>query len=218
MLYKNQYANLQSFVWGSINRNVRWAITGQPNGGDGSLEASRLGTLYFYHNSFYAKQTSNIYRWYMFDTSSGGGNLFPMVEWAKIHAVNNAIWIQNVTAPYFTWNNVQSQFTKFGVNVINSNWGTGNLTSGAETSGFAVSAHTEVYQGASNVLGTEGLSNLIGVTTTPFDLVTFAPNSNAIGKGQVLPPNMVEMPARFSFGPNQLMTLRVAPTTLGALE
>ena len=75
-------------------------------------------------------------------TSGGGGNDFPEIEWPQIQADNNAIWMDSPTQPYFYWNNETNQFTTFGKNVINSNWGTG-VMSGGDGTGWA--SWTSVY-------------------------------------------------------------------------
>ena len=36
-LYAHQTADIQALVWGSVDTNVKWAITAQPPGGDGAL-------------------------------------------------------------------------------------------------------------------------------------------------------------------------------------
>jgi hypothetical protein len=191
----------------------------------GSLEGDRIGTLWFYNNSFYepACDPCANYSWAMFDTGGGGGDFYPEVEWPQIQALNNAIWMDSPTRPYFAWNASIPQFTSFGINVINSNWGTGNMSGGNGTgwvstaSPYAISPY--VFQGgATNIADTSGISNLIGVSAEPFDITTFAPNPALANAGTGLPAGAARLPVRFQYGPSATQTARTQPRTVGAME
>ncbi|MHB1840405.1 MAG: hypothetical protein ACYCPD_11660, partial [Acidobacteriaceae bacterium] len=190
------------------------------------VDANRLGTLWFYNNSFYEAPGSTLYAWYLFDTSAGGGyGNCPAVEWPQIQVLNNAFWMDNPAKPYFYWNLEVNQFTTFaGVNVVNSNWGSGNMTAAnaAASYGTGWAAVTSIspyaFQGASTVADTVGVSNLIGVSTAPFDLTTFVPNSALINAGTNPPPSWPKLPVRFQFGPSAVVKVRTQPRTIGAME
>jgi hypothetical protein len=64
----------------------------------------------------------------MFDTSGGGGDFFLVIDWLQIQAHNNAIWMDTPAHPYFVWNAAIPQFTSFGENFTNSNWGTKDMS------------------------------------------------------------------------------------------
>ena len=182
----------------------------------GSLEGDRLGTLWFYNNSFY-EPTNAYYSWYMFDTTGGGGDFFPEVEWPQIQALNNAIWMDSPTEPYFYWNKSIPQFTTFGKNVIDSTWGTDNMTGGQGT-GWALAASRYAFQGASNSADAVGVANLTGVSTEPFDVTTFAPNPALVNAGAPLPASGPRLPVRFQYGPSAVQRVREQPLTIGAME
>ncbi len=185
----------------------------------GSLENDRIGTLWFYNNSFYEPTCNGCsnWRWEMFDTSGGGGNDYPEIEWPQIQAHNNAIWMDAPTKPYFYWENRSTEFTTFGKNVINSNWGTNNMAGGDGT-GWTTGLPTNAFQGASNSADTTGINNLIGVAADPFDVSTFAPNPVLVNAGASLPAAGPKLPVRFQYGPSAVQTVRVQPLTVGAME
>ncbi|HEU5350185.1 MAG TPA: hypothetical protein VFU55_01205, partial [Terracidiphilus sp.] len=185
----------------------------------GSLENDRIGTLWFYNNSFYEPVCNGCgnYRWHMFDTSGGGGNSFAEIEWPRIMAYNNAIWMGSPTRPFFFWNRESTQFTTFGRNVINANWGTGNLAGGDGT-GWVKGTARSAFQGASNAADNTGLTHLHGVSAPPFDLKTFAPNPVLVNAGAAMPANAPDMPVRFEFGPSATPQLRTQPLTIGAMD
>jgi hypothetical protein len=185
----------------------------------GSLETDRIGTLWFYNNSFYELVCNGCanWRWSLFDTSGGGDNNFHEIEWPQIQVLDNAIWMGSPTKPYFSWNLMANQFTILGRNVINANWGTGNMAGGDKT-GWAAKASQQAFQGASNAADTTGVSNLIGVSTSPFDLTTFAPSPALVNKGESLPGDWPKLPVRFQYGPSAIQTARKQPLTMGAME
>ena len=185
----------------------------------GSLENDRIGTLWFYSNSFYEPVCDGCpnWRYSIFDTSGGGGNAFPEIEWPQIQTLNNAIWMDAPTEPYFYWNNQSNQFTTFGKNVINSNWGTNNM-SGGDGTGWAGGASPYAFQGVSNSGDNTGVSNLIGVSAVPFNESTFAPNAALVNAGTAMPTSAPKLPVRFQYGPSAVQVLREQPLTVGAME
>jgi hypothetical protein len=185
----------------------------------GSLENDRIGTLWFYSNSFYEPVCDGCpnYRWYIFDTSGGGGNSFAEIEWPQIQAMNNAIWMDSPTEPYFYWNRQNTEFTTFGKNIVNTNWGTDNMAGGDGT-GWATATSAYAYQGASNTAGNSGVSNLSGVSAAPFNESTFVPNAVLVNAGTSMPATAPKLPVRFQYGPSAVQTLREQPLTVGAME
>ena len=185
----------------------------------GSLEDDRIGTLWFYSNSFYEPVCDGCpnSRWYLFDTSGGGGDDFPEIEWPQIQAHNNAVWLDAPTQPIFFWNREQNQFTTFGKNVINSNWGSGDM-SGGDRTGWASAASIRAFQGAGNSADTAGVSNLIGVSTEPFNVTTFVPNAALTDAGSPLPAAAPKLPVRFQYGPSAVQVVRDHPLTVGAMD
>jgi hypothetical protein len=193
------------------------------------VDASRLGTLWFYNNSFHEGAATN-YGWYLFDTSAGGayGNC-PAVEWPQIQVLNNAFWMDNPAKPYFYWITEPNEFTIFGANVINANWGTNNMNPTDQTASYGAGwpgpgyknvspISPYAFQGASTSADTVGVQNLIGVSTPPFDLTTFVPNSSLINAGTNPPATWPKLPVRFQFGPSAIPTDRTQPRTIGAME
>jgi hypothetical protein len=47
LVFGTEGRHVQAFVWGSVNRNVTWAITSMPQGGDGVLAIPRTKTRSF---------------------------------------------------------------------------------------------------------------------------------------------------------------------------
>jgi len=182
----------------------------------GFLENDRIGTLFFYNNSFY-EPTGKLYSWHLFDTSGGGGNSFREIEWPQLQVANNVIWMDSPIKPFFSWNAVTTQFTVFGKNAINSRWGTGNMAGGDKT-GWGSVVPKFAFQGAGNQVDETGFSNLIEVSTPPFNLSTFEPTAALINKGEALPAYWPKLPVRFQYGPSAIQTVRKQPLTMGAME
>ncbi|MGH9520431.1 MAG: hypothetical protein ACRD2D_12315, partial [Terriglobales bacterium] len=202
-------AHHADYVYGNTFVNTTAGVPIHYSTDHGSQEGDRVGTLWFYNNSFYEPVCNGCgnYRWYMFDTSGGGGNSFAEIEWPQIMVYNNAIWMHSPKAPHFFWNRVTTQFTTFGRNVINADWGTSNLAGGDGT-GWTTGATTYAFQGASNAADTAGVKNLIVVHVAPFNLSTFAPNPALVNAGISMPANAPDMPVRFEFGPAATPRLR----------
>jgi len=185
----------------------------------GSLENDRLGTLWFYNNSFYepvCKGCPN-WRWYMFDTSGGGGNSFPEIEWPQIQVDNNAIWMDSPSKPVFFWNNRLTQFTIFGKNAINADWGSGKMAGGDGT-GWAGEDTRDIFQGAGNMADTTGVSNLMRVFSAPFNRTTYVPAPALMDAGSAMPVGAPKLPVRFQFGPSATPVVRKHPRTIGAMD
>jgi hypothetical protein len=89
---------------------------------------------------------------------------------------------------------------------------------GGDKTGWAAKASQQAFQGASNAADTTGVSNLIGVPTSPFDLTTFAPSPLLVNKGEPLPGDWPKLPVRFQYGPSAIQTTRKQPLTMGAME
>jgi hypothetical protein len=212
-------AHHDDYVYGNIMVNNQAAVPIHYSTDHGSGENDRLGTLYFYNNSFYELACNGCpnYRWTLFDTSAGGGNDYPEIEWPQIQVHNNAIWMDSPKAPIFFWNNRTTEFTIFGKNVINSNWGSGKMSGGDET-GWAPGASEYAFQGASNVADTNGISNLIPVKTAPFNLTTFAPARVLVNAGAGVPRSAAGLPVRFQYGPSAIPVIRKQALTIGAME
>jgi hypothetical protein len=182
----------------------------------GTLDDNRLGTLWFYNNSFYEPENS-YWRWILFDTAGSGGDDLPAVEWPQIQVLNNAIWMDSPSKPYFYWNHETNEFTSFGKNVINTNWGSGNLAGGDGT-GWATKTSTFTFQGAGNGVDSSGVANLIGVLAEPFNVATFAPNPALVNAGANMPASGPKLPVRFQYGPTAIPELREQPLTVGAMD
>jgi hypothetical protein len=207
------------YVYGNTFVNSKAAVPIHYSADHGSVESNRLGTLWFYNNSFYEQVCDGCgnWRWSLFDTAGGGGNDFRAIEWPQIQVLNNAIWLGSLIKPHFSWNNETNQFTIFGRNVINSNWGTRSMVGGDNT-GWSGRTSPQAFQGASNEADITGVSNLIGVQTPPFDLTTFAPTPALVNKGAPLPAYWPKLPVRFQFGPSGIQQIRQQPLTIGAME
>ena len=209
-------AHHADYVYGNTFLNTKADVPIHYFGDMGTSDNNRLGTLWFYNNSFY-ERTNTYWRWFLFDTSGGGGDDDPAIEWPQIQVLNNAIWTDSPTKPYFYWNLETNEFTTFGNNVINSNWGTGAMAGGDGT-GWASKTSSFAFQGATNSADTWGVSNLIGVTADPFDVTTFEPNPSLVDAGASLPANGPKLPVRFQYGPSAIQTVRNQPLTVGAME
>jgi hypothetical protein len=121
------------------------------------------------------------------------------------------------TRPFFFWNRVTTQFTTFGRNVINTNWGTGSLAGGDGT-GWTSATTPYAFQGAANAADNKGLAHLHGVNGPLFNLKTFVPTQVLINAGAAMPANAPDMPVRFEFGPSATPRLRTQPLTIGAMD
>jgi hypothetical protein len=207
------------YVYGNTFINSQAGVPIHYSTDHGSEENDRIGILWFYNNSFYEPVCNGCpnWRWYIFDTSGGGGSDYQGIEWPQIQVHNNAIWMDSPSKPVFFWNNRTTQFTTFGKNVVNSNWGTGNM-SGGDGTGWAPGASEYAFQGASNAADTTGISNLIAVKAAPFNLTTFAPTSALVGAGAGLPATGPKLPVRFQYGPSAIPAIRKQPLTIGAME
>lgn len=207
------------YVYGNIFVNSEAGAPIHYSNDHANGENNRIGTLWFYNNTFFESQCNGCpnSRWFMFDTSSGGGNDYPEIEWPQVQVHNNAIWMASTTKPIFFWNSRVTQFTTFGKNVINSNWGTGNLAGGDKT-GFQAGLAENAFQGASNAVDVNGIGNLVPVSSPPFNLTSFAPSPVLVNAGSNLPPSGPKLPVRFEYGPSAIGTVRKQMSTVGAME
>ncbi len=209
-------AHHADYVYGNTFLNISAGVPIHYFSDTGAADNNRLGTLWFYNNSFY-EPSNSYWRWFMFDTSGGGAGDDPAIEWPQIQVHNNAIWLDSPAKPYFYWNKESNQFTNFGKNVITSNWGNGVMTGGDGT-GWANSTSPYTFQGATNTADTTGVSNLIGVSADPFDVSTFSPYPALINAGANLPAFGPRLPVRFQYGPSAIQKARIQPLTVGAME
>ena len=210
-------AHHADYVYGNTFVNTTSGVPVHYATDHGSLEDDRIGTLWFYSNSFYEPTTTTYYSWNLFDTSGGGGDDFAEIEWPQVQAANNVFWMDSVKDPYFNWNERTNQFTTFGTNFLNASWGTGNMKGGNGT-GWAAVTSKYAFQGASNVNDNFGLSNLVDVSTAPFNETTFIPNAALINAGTALPASAPKLPIRFQYGPTAVQVVRSQPLTVGAME
>jgi hypothetical protein len=210
-------AHHADYVYGNTFTNTMAAVPIHYSTDHGSYEDDRIGTLWFYNNSFH-EGTPPYESWDLFDTSAGGGlQDAPEIEWPQIQVHNNAIWMDSPLSHWFCWNNRTSQFTIFGKNVINANWGNGDWEGGKRT-GWASRPAEYGFQGASIQADTSGAANIIGASSPPFDKNTFAPEKVLINAGASLPANAPKMPVRFQYGPKGIQVMRKHPLTIGAME
>ncbi len=194
--------------------------------------ADRLGTLYFYNNTWnMAGPTGggSVIQ-VLFDTSGGGGNVFNNFEWQQIQAANNIVWTPASPQGFPYWNLLATQITTFTTNLLASNWGSiatpiNGGTPNAET-GNGWSNGTTMYSYPLAVplgLHMSGLStgNFLTTGTQPFDWTTYVPppGSAAIRAGTTLTGAMAVMPVRFEYHPDtSTVSTRVSPDTIGALD
>ena len=187
-------------------------------------EESRKGSLYWYNNTFHYPVCPQCegQRWYLFDTSSGGGTFSPHVEYQTIQVFNNVIWMDDPTRPIFNWNDYTAFIGVAGKNLITKNWGTNDQSAGAGPgSGWTTDANSLAYQGATNIgshLTGFNSTNLTTASTLPFDVNTFILNSTQTA-GTAVPSAVCEMPARFAFLPSLGYAVpRIASPNMGATD
>jgi hypothetical protein len=209
-------AHHADYVSGNTFVNTTAAVPIHYGTDHGLLENDRIGTLWFYNNSFY-EPSGKYYGWCLFDTSGGGGNSYHEIEWPQLQVLNNAIWLESPTKPYFYWNLLTTQFMTLGKNVINTKWGTGNIAGGEKT-GWNYRTSNFAFQGASDKADMTGAENLIEVSSAPFNLTTFAATSALVNRGAALPGNWPRLPVRFQYGPFGVQAPRKQPLTIGAME
>jgi hypothetical protein len=192
------------FVYGNLYLNSSAQVPihfGEDHDGG---ENARKGSLYWYNNTFYEKLCPNCsgQKWTLFDTSAGGGTWLPQVEFQTVQAFNNIIWMDDPTRPVFQWNNSNAFIGVGGHNLLNSNWGTNDLTGGAGT-GWNNDPQPTAYQGAENLalhITGFGGGNTLTSGAMPFDSNSWVVKSNSSGTSAV-PTAMCQMPARFAYLP-----------------
>lgn len=223
LIAAEQEAYHSHFVYGNIyldKSGVPIHFSEDQDGGEGS----RKGSLYWYNNTFHymlcAECTGQ--SWTLFDTSSGGGNFSPHVEYQTIQLFNNIIWMDDPTKPIFEWNNFTAFIGVAGKNLINSNWGSNNQTAGAGLgSGWNTNVNSLAYQGATNIgmhLTGFNSTNLVPITSMPFDANTYILNSTQAASTAV-PSAVCEMPVRFTYLPSLSYAVpRMATPNIGATD
>ncbi len=140
------------FVYGNIYLNSSAAVPIHFSEDHDGGEQSRKGSLYWYNNTFYeklCKQCSG-QRWTLFDTSAGGGNFAPHVEYQTVQAFNNIIWFDDPAKPVFQWNNFTAFIGVAGKNLITAGWGSNDQRGGAGT-GWVAEPNSLAYQNATNL-------------------------------------------------------------------
>ena len=210
------------FVYGNIyqnsSSNVPIHFSMDHDGGD----SDRKGNLYWYNNTFYEALCANCQgqTWTLFDTTGGGGNFYPQVEYGTVQIFNNVIFMEDGTRPFFQWNNYAPFIGVAGKNLIGVNWGSNDETGGPGTGWNSYSATTG-YQNAANLashLTGFNNTNLIPITAKPFDSTTWILNSNSAGSAEI-PTAMCEMPVRFAFLPSLGYAVpRIGAANVGATD
>jgi hypothetical protein len=228
-----QEAYHQHFFYGNVSYNSTAEYSFHFAEDHDSGMADRLGTLYFYSNTWnmpgpigFSGGTIQV----LFDTSGGGGNAFNNFEWPQIQAANNIVWTSPSPGGHPYWNLLATQITTFTTNLLASNWGSigtpiNGGTPSAETGNGWSNGTTQFSYPLAVPLNTHmsGLSpnNFLTTGTQPFDSTTYVPPSGsaAIGAGIALTGAMAVMPVRFEYHPDtSTVSTRVSPDTIGALD
>jgi hypothetical protein len=187
-------------------------------------EVNRLGTLYWYNDTFYellcSRCTGEL--WTLFDTTGGGGNFIPQVEWQSVAAYNNIIWMDDSQRPVFQWNNYATFFATGGRNLVPKTWGSNNLVGGSGT-GWSVARGPEpiTYQNsdrlATHLTGFTA-QDLVTTASIPFDRETWQAKAGTPASAP-LPETIQNMPVRFEFSPSiGYPVARRSPPTVGATD
>lgn len=187
-------------------------------------EVNRLGTLYWYNNTFYellcSRCTGEL--WTLFDTTGGGGNFIPQVEWQSVAAYNNIVWMDDSGRPVFQWNNYATFFATGGRNLVPKTWGSNNLVGGSGT-GWSVAHGPEpiTYQNserlATHLTGFTA-QDLLTTDSMPFDRESWLAKAGT-PPSEPLPAAIQNMPVRFEFSPSMgYPVARRSPPTVGATD
>jgi hypothetical protein len=222
MMAAEQEAWNWHFVYGNIYDNASSSAPIHFSEDHDGGEPSRKGSLFWYNNTLRERLCANCsgQRWTLFDTSTGGGNFAPHVEWQTIQVFNNVIWMDDPTKPYFQWNNFSAFIGVAGKNLLSANWGS-NDTNGGLGTGWNNDPNPLGYQGASN-LGSHltgfTSANLMTTSSMPFDANTWILNSNTSGSAAV-PPAVCQMPTRFAYLPSLGYAVpRISNPNVGATD
>ena len=220
------------FIYGNVSLNSTSAYSLHFAEDHDMGMADRLGTLYFYNNTWNMTGPTGYsgitVRQVLFDNSSGGGNAFNQFEFQYFQAANNIVWTPSTGLPY--WDYLATINATFTTNLLNTNWG--NITT--PINGGTYSAQTGGgWQNSTNAYSyllavpldthMSGISagNFLTTGTQPFDSSTYVPpvGSAAINAGTALSGAMAVMPVRFQYNPStSTVTARTHPTTIGALD
>ena len=220
------------FVYGNISNSSTSGDTLHfSEDHDGGM-ADRLGTLYFYNNTWQLTGPAAFggvsALAVLFDTSGGGGNAFNNFEWQNVQAENNIYWTDSSGKPY--WNLLATFIGTFTTNLLNTNWGSistpinGGVVNSETGNGWSNTTTAFSYLLAvpldSHMSGISS-GNFLTTGTQPFDSTTYVPplNSAAIDAGMALSGAMTAMPVRFQIRPDTgVVTVRSQPLTIGALD
>ncbi|MCU1222817.1 MAG: hypothetical protein JWQ42_910 [Edaphobacter sp.] len=210
------------FVYGNIYENGASGVPIHFSEDHDGGEVSRKGSLYWYNNTFHEKVCAvcSGQRWSLFDTTSGGGNISPHVEFQTIQAFNNIIWIDDPAKPIFQWNDLSTFIGVAGKNLLPSGWGNNDQRGGPGT-GWVADPFPQAYQNAPNLashLTGFNNANLVTATSIPYDPNTWALKANMAGATAV-PSAVCQMPTRFAFLPSLGYAVpRLAAPNVGATD
>ncbi len=166
-------------------------------------EQDRSGTLYWYNNTFEELDCPSCdAKFTMFDTASGGDNIFAQTEFPMVALYNNIFWLAHPGRPVFQWNDYEAFIGVAGNNLITAGWGTNRLTGGLG-SGWNTQSKPTAYQHAedlgAHVKGFDA-TNLLTTAAQPFDTRTWLLGGAAAAIEKV-PARMCELPTRFAYLP-----------------
>lgn len=187
-------------------------------------EVGRLGSLYFYNNTFYgltcARCTGELLT--LFDTTGGGGNFHSQIEWQSVSVYNNVIWMGDPRRPVFQWNNYAPFIATAGRNLLPERWGRNDVRGGAGSGwSVALSGDGFEYQGSQQIAAhVDGFTsaNLLTSAEMPFDPTSWLARSGT-PRSEPLPKAIQDMPVRFQFTPSVGYPVpRAAVPTLGATD
>jgi hypothetical protein len=211
------------FVYGNIYRSSSRVPLHFSMDHDGR-EVNRLGTLYWYNNTFYELvcQTCTGELWTLFDTTGGGGNFIPQVEWQNIAAYNNIVWMDDSRRPVFQWNNYATFTAKAGRNLVPRTWGSNDLSGGAGSGWSVVSGPESLgYQNSEKLaLHLTGFTNqeMFLTSSIPFDVNSWIAKAGT-PPSEPLPAEIQNMPVRFQFTPSVGYPVARRPVpTVGATD
>ncbi len=166
-------------------------------------EQDREGTLYWYNNTFRELDCPQCDATFtVFDTASGGDNIFAQTEFPKVDLYNSIFWLDHPGRPAFQWNDYVAFIGVAGNNLVTAGLGTNRL-SGGVGSGWNTRPRATAYQHAddlgSHVKGFDP-ANLLTVSSMPFDGRTWL-LGNPVAAVNTIPTAMCELPTRFAYLP-----------------
>ena len=167
-------------------------------------EPARKGNLFWYNNTFYETTCSSCSGQLltMFDTSGGNGTYLPQTEFQTVQAINNLIWMDNISQPSFQWNDFDAFIGVGAANLLPAGWGS-NTLQGSTGDGWNATGNAAAYQNAASlplhITGFSG-SSVQTISTMPFDKVSWLLLNPASGTSS-MPSDACTMPTRFSYLP-----------------